>query len=181
MTSVIKTPRLCLRHWKTEDLVYFAKMNADPRVMHYFPSTLSEKESNILAKKIEKEFTEKPYGLYAVEIPNQASFIGFVGLHYQDFDAPFTPCIEIGWRLSFPYWNKGYATEAAKAVLSFAFTTLKIPEIASFTAKINTPSIRVMKKIGMQKSLEFVHPKLPDKHPLKMHVLYQISNPILIS
>ena len=181
MTTIIETDRLLLRTWKKEDLAPFYQMNADSRVMQYFPATLSKNQSDDLAQKIQVEHDKKPYGLYAVEVPNISPFIGFIGLHYQNFEASFTPCIEIGWRLAFNYWGKGYATEGAKAVLAHAFSKLKLPEIVSFTAKINSPSIRVMEKIGMQKALEFDHPKLPKNHPLQKHVLYQITNPLLIT
>jgi len=145
---LLETQRLYLRQWKQDDLSAFSRMNADERVMEFFPSTLSEKESNFFAEKIQQELKEKNYGLWAVEVKGGSSFIGFVGLHYQDFTAPFTPCIEIGWRLAFEYWRKGYAFEASLKVLEYAFQELKIEEIVSFTAKKKLSFKEINGKIG---------------------------------
>ena len=173
-----QSKRLLLRAWKDEDLSFFAKMNADKRVMEYFPSTLSIEESDELAKKIRWELNEKPYGLWAVEVLDTASFIGFVGLHYQDFLASFTPCIEIGWRLAYDYWGKGYAFEAAHIVVDYAFNTLKLYELVSFTTTQNQRSRKLMEKLGMTRSPkdDFNHPKLPENHPFSLHVLYRLRN-----
>jgi 3-dehydroquinate dehydratase/shikimate dehydrogenase len=175
------TKRLILRHWRQEDLPPFAKMNADHRVMEFFPSTLSEEESNALANRIQKELQEKPYGLWAVEVKNIAPFIGFVGLHYQDFPAPFTPCIEIGWRLAFEHWRKGYAFEASTAVIQYTFETLALEEIVSFTSVKNERSRGLMEKLGMKHDPQddFEHPKVSENHPLRPHVLYRLKNPKL--
>ena len=174
---VMETERLTLRHWKESDLVPFAKMNANPKVMEFFPKTLSLEESNAFAGKIQKELKETPYGLWAVEVKKKASFIGFIGLHYQDFEADFTPCIEIGWRLDNNFWGKGYAFEGASAVLEYAFNTLGLKEVVSFTAKVNLRSIHLMKKIGLKNDPKdnFLHSKLEDGDPLKPHVLYRLK------
>lgn len=173
----IKTTRLLLRQWEESDLSLFAKINCDPEVMQFFPSLLTEKESNALAKKIIKELQEKTYGLWAVEIPNVTSFIGFLGLHYADFKAHFTPCVEIGWRLDRAYWGKGYATEGGKAVLNYAFKTLNLTKVVSFTSEKNHKSIAVMKRLGMHyySKNNFEHPQIPKKHWLRPHVFYSIS------
>ncbi|NGX42165.1 MAG: hypothetical protein K940chlam7_00442 [Chlamydiae bacterium] len=174
----LKTERLILRLWKQEDLSEFAKMNADKRVMEFFPSALSEEESNSLADKIQKELKEKDYGLWAVEVKGGASFIGFVGLHYQDFTAPFTPCIEIGWRLTLEHQGKGHAFEAASKVIEYAFKELKLEELVSFTTIKNLRSIKLMKKLGMTHDPQddFDHSKLPEGHPLRPHVLFRLKN-----
>lgn len=176
-TPIIRTDRLILRPWREEDLGLFAKINADPKVMEYFPSILSKEESDSLAEKIQKELTEKKYGLWAVEVSGVAPFIGFIGLHYQDFHAAFTPCVEVGWRLDIQYWGKGYATEGAKAALNYGFKTIGLNEVVSFTAVQNMRSIAVMERIGMshQESDDFDHPKLPEGRSLRRHVLYRIT------
>nr|NGX63614.1 hypothetical protein [Candidatus Anoxychlamydiales bacterium] len=170
----LETKRLILRQWKAKDIKAFAKINSDPKVMEFFPSTLTEAESNKLAKRIIKELKEKEYGLWAVEIKNKASFIGFIGLHYHDFEAAFTPCIEIGFRLAFDSWNMGYATEGSIAVLDYSFNTLNLDKIVSFTSEKNERSIALMKKLQMQNDPKdnFEHPKLSRGHPLSKHVLY---------
>ena len=175
----LTTKRLLLRQWKEEDRSFFAQMNGDERIMHYFPSALSVEESNSLADRIQKELKEKEYGLWAVEAVGVASFVGFVGLHYQDFPAPFTPCIEIGWRLGFEYWGNGYAFEAAQKIIKYAFDVLKLPEIVSFTPVTNQRSRKLMEKLGMiyNPRDDFQHPKLTTNHPLRSHVLYRLKNP----
>lgn len=175
----LSTKRLILRQWKDEDLPLFTKINADTHVMDYFPSPLTIEESNSLAEKIRKELSEKDYGLWAVEVVGVAPFIGFIGLHYQDFPAAFTPCIEIGWRLAHEHWGKGYAFEAATKVIDYAFNTLKLKELVSFTTVANKRSRRLMEKLGMTRNPEddFKHRKLPENHPLSPHVLYRLRNP----
>jgi len=174
----LSTKRLRLRQWKDSDLPFFSKMNADARVMEYFPSTLSKEESDSLAEKIQKELREKEYGLWAVELTGVVPFIGFAGLHYQDFPAAFTPCIEIGWRLAYEHWGKGYAFEAAEKVVEYAFNTLKLKELVSFTTPDNKRSWSLMEKLGMTHNPDddFYHTRLPKDHPLGFHVLYRLKN-----
>lgn len=172
--NYIETERLLLRSWKAEDLPLFIAMNKDKRVMRYFPATLSDAETESFYRRIQSEFEHNGRGLYAVEIKATGEFIGYVGLHEIGFEAEFTPGIEIGWRLAADYHKRGYATEAAKAVLLLA-KELGVKCLYSFTAKINTPSERVMQKIGMHKAGEFAHPKLSADSPLQLHVLYRID------
>jgi RimJ/RimL family protein N-acetyltransferase len=169
------TERLHLRQWKTPDWDAFAAMNADPEVMAYFPHLLDRATSDDMANRIYAELTQRGWGLWAVEIPGEASFIGFVGLHIPGFDIPCEAGIEMGWRLAKPYWGKGYATEAARAVLAIGFMQLQLPEIVSFAALKNRRSQAVMERIGMHCNNEyFEHPLLPDDHPLRRHALYRI-------
>lgn len=115
------------------------------------------------------------FGLWAIEVPGVTELAGFVGLSVPDFVAHFTPCVEIGWRLAVQHWGKGYATEGALAVLDYAFTSLQLREVVSFATKENMASRRVMEKIGMihDEGGDFVHPNLPEGHPLRPHVLYR--------
>lgn len=170
----METERLRLRSWRDADLPLFVAMNRDPRVMRYFPSTLSEEETEAFFNRIKGEFGRRGWGLYAVELKSTGTFIGYVGLHEIGFPADFAPGIEIGWRLAADYHNQGYATEAATAVLSLA-KTAGIGRLYSFTAKQNLPSERVMMKIGMTKAGEFEHPSLPAESPFRTHVLYRID------
>lgn len=152
-------------------------MNADLRVMKYFPAPLSLEESDQQAHLIMKHIQENGWGFWAVEVPNVADFIGFIGLRKVSFSAPFTPAIEIGWRLAFDYWGHGYAMEGARACLQYGFETLQLKEIVSFAPIVNLPSQRVMQEIGMHRSLadDFDHPKLPADCPVRLHALYRIS------
>jgi ribosomal-protein-alanine N-acetyltransferase len=150
-------------------------MNADPRVMEYFPATLSREQSDELADHIEEHLALRKFGLWVLEIPGVTPFAGFVGLSVPAFDTHFTPCVEIGWRLAAEHWGLGYATEAARAALAFGFDSLRLEEIVSFTVPANTRSRRVMERIGMRHDPtgDFDHPALPDGHPLRRHVLYR--------
>jgi RimJ/RimL family protein N-acetyltransferase len=172
----MSTPRLLLRPWRDDDLDPFAALNADPRVMEYFPATLDRAGSDANAARIRSYFEQHGYGLWAVEELGGAPFIGYVGLNTPRFEAPFMPAIEIGWRLAFAHWGKGYASEAAKAALEFGFSTLNLERIVSFTTTANQRSRRVMEVIGMNRSVEddFDHPLVPAGHPLVRHVFYHI-------
>jgi len=178
--SRLETERLILRRWRPSDREPFAKLNADSRVMQFFPRCLSREESQALVDRIEAHFEEHAFGLFAAELRETSSFIGFVGLSVPEFKAHFTPCVESGWRLAAEYWNRGLATEGARAVLKHAFENLGIEELVSFTVPANVPSRRVMEKIGMTHRLEddFDHPKLPEGHPLRRHVLYRIHRTV---
>lgn len=169
-----ETERLILRSWKQEDLPLFVAMNRDERVMRHFPGTLSESETVAFYSRIVDEFGRNGWGLYAVEIKSTGEFIGYVGLHEIGFESDFTPGVEIGWRLAAAHHGRGYATEAAAAVLALA-ANLGLERLYSFTAKTNAPSERVMQKIGMTKIGEFAHPALPADSPLSPHVLYRIE------
>jgi RimJ/RimL family protein N-acetyltransferase len=177
MTSAptIPTFRLLLRPWRDEDLPAFAAMNADPRVMEFFPRPLDRAESDARAARIRDHFARHGFGLWAVEVPGVADFIGFVGLSVPDFEMPFMPCVEVGWRLAHEHWGQGYATEAARAALDFGFRRLALDEIVSFTVPANRRSRGVMERIGMTRTPadDFDHPALPEGHPLRRHVLYR--------
>ncbi len=176
-TPEIRTPRLRLRRWRALDLAPFAAMNADPRVVLHLPGPMTREASDALVARIEANFASRGFDVFAVEVPGVASFIGFVGLTVPRFEAAFTPCVEIGWRLAFEHWGRGYATEAARASLEFGFTRLALDEIVSFTVPANLRSRAVMGRIGMTHDPrdDFDHPALPAGHRLRPHVLYRIG------
>ena len=171
----LRTERLLLRRWVAADRTMFASLNADPLVMEHFPAVLGLEESDALADRIERHFDEYGFGLWAVEIPGVAPFAGFVGLSIPQFQAHFTPCVEIGWRLGAAHWGRGYATEGARAALAFGFDRLGLAEIVSFTVPQNQRSRRVMERIGMthNQADDFDHPHAPES--FKQHVLYRIA------
>jgi RimJ/RimL family protein N-acetyltransferase len=189
MTDFITTPRLLLRSWRPADREPFRAINADPRVMEFFPSTLTAAESDALAGRIELHFATHGFGGFAAELRATAQFIGFIGLAAPSFDATFLlplsarsdanppPVFEIGWRLAHSTWGNGLATEGARAVAHYAFETLNLPSLISFTVPANLRSRRVMEKIGMvhDPTADFLHPSLPQGHPLRPHVLYRLS------
>jgi len=177
----LRTERLYLRRWVLDDQEPFARLNADARVMEFFPCALAREESDARVDRIEAHFERHGFGLWAVEIPGSTRFAGFIGLSIPVFEAPFMPCIEIGWRLDAEHWGRGYATEGARAALEFGFQSLRVEEIVSYTVPGNVRSRRVMEKIGMTHSArdDFDHPVLPEGHPLRRHVFYRIGRPKL--
>jgi RimJ/RimL family protein N-acetyltransferase len=144
--------------------------------MEHFPSALDRAESDAFADRIEAGFVTSGYGLWAVEVPGEAEFIGFVGLALQNFEAHFTPAVEVGWRLAQNYWGRGFATEAARAAVADGFDRFGLEEIVSFTVPANVRSVRVMERLGMTRDPadDFDHPRLPVEHQLRRHVLYRL-------
>ena len=170
--------RICLRQWREADREAFAAVNSDPRVMEFFRGTLSRAESDEMVDHIERHFNEYHFGLWAIEVPGVAPFIGFAGLKWARFAAHFTPAVEVGWRLASEYWGHGYATEAARLALGHGFRTLALPEIVSFTSAANRRSRAVMERLGMRRDPndDFDRPALPEGHPLRRHVLYRLDS-----
>ena len=173
----LRTERLVMRGWRASDRAAFAAMNADPKVMEHFPGTMTRAESDGFADRIETHFAEHGFGLWAVEVPGVAEFIGFVGLAVPRFEAHFMPAVEVGWRLAAKWWGRGYATEAAREALRFGFDDAGLAEIVSFTAVANEPSRAVMRRIGMTHDTagDFDHPALPPGDRLERHVLYRLT------
>ncbi len=177
-----ETSRLLLRGWGETDRAPFVEMNADAQVMRYFPSALTAEETDALLERIRLHFEQNGFGLWAVELKETNEFAGFMGLAVPSWEAHFTPCVEIVWRLAARFWNRGLATEGASAVLPFAHDNLGLQQVVSFTAVENVASRRVMEKIGMIRDLQgdFDHPRIPKEHPLCRHVLYR-SQQVAIS
>jgi RimJ/RimL family protein N-acetyltransferase len=170
--AVLETPRLRLRRWRPEDREPFSALNANREVMEHFPAILPRGESDALIDRIEAHFDRHGFGFWAAE--HHGTFIGFIGLAVPRFQAAFTPCVEIGWRLARPWWGQGLATEGARAALQYGFGSLGLSEIVSFTVPANLRSRRVIEKLGMFYAQEFAHPGMPDGHLLQRHVLYRL-------
>ncbi|HTS15010.1 MAG TPA: GNAT family N-acetyltransferase, partial [Candidatus Sulfotelmatobacter sp.] len=173
----LATPRLVLRRWRQADLEPFARLNADPEVMRFFSHPLSRAESDAFAGRIEAQFDQHGYGLWALERRTDGAFLGFTGLADQTFEAAFTPCVEVGWRLARQAWGQGYATEAARETLRFGFETVGLPEIVSLTPVVHARSRRVMERLGMRHDPadDFDYAPLPAGDPHRRHVLYRLS------
>lgn len=172
---------MLLRPLRDEDLPDFAALGADPRVMRHFPALLSWDQSAAALARLRAHGDSHGFAPMAVErlgdgAPSAGVFVGVIGLAVPRFSAPFTPCVEIVWRLAASSWGHGYATEGARAVVAFAFERLKLPEIVSFTTAANLPSRRVMERLGMTRNPaeDFLHPGLEATHPLAPHVLYRL-------
>jgi len=175
--TYIETERLILRDWKKADLEEFIRINSDSMVMEYMPRILKPDDSKRLMKKFHEHIQKNGYGMFAVEIKETGEFIGTVGICQVRFDAPFTPAVEIAWRLNYESWGKGYATEAARAVMDYGFNEMDLDEIVAFTIHDNTPGIHVMEKLGMtrDKKGDFIYPRLKKEHPLALHCLFRIN------
>jgi RimJ/RimL family protein N-acetyltransferase len=167
---------MILRHWRQSDRQPFSRINADPRVMEFMPGLLSRDESDRLVDRIEGHFQEHGFGLCAVELRRDHSFVGFIGLAVPAFQAEFTPSVEIAWRLSADHWRQGLATEGAREIVRYAFESLGLRDLVSFTVPANLKSRRVMEKLGMthDPADDFDHPMLPDGHPRRRQVLYRL-------
>jgi RimJ/RimL family protein N-acetyltransferase len=176
MKQILETKRLLLRQWRDEDFAPFAALNADPEVMRYFPAPLSREASDAMALRCRSLIFERGWGFWAVERKDTQEFIGFVGLNKPVAQLPFSPCVEIGWRLALAHWGNGYATEAAQRALQFGFEELELPEIVSFCVLSNSKSRAVMERLGMQdQGATFNHPAIPVEHELSLHCLYRLS------
>jgi RimJ/RimL family protein N-acetyltransferase len=173
---ILTTARLRLRPWRESDLAPFAAMNADPLVMEHFAAPLPREESDAYARRMMTAIEGRGWGNWALEEIGGEPFVGFAGLAVPSFEAHFTPCTEIGWRLARSAWGRGYATEAARAALAFGFGELGLAEIVSFTALANKRSIAVMERLEMRRDGEFDHPRFAAGHRLRRHVLYRLSS-----
>jgi RimJ/RimL family protein N-acetyltransferase len=170
------TERLHLRRLTPEDREPFARLNADSQVMEHFPAQLSPTEAAAFQQKIDAHFATRGFGFWAVSPRASSELLGMVGLGVVEFEAAFTPCIEVGWRLFPAHWGRGIAQEAAQACLDFAFARLQLEEVFAFTAVTNHRSQRLMQRLGMQPAGEFLHPALAG-HALERHLLYRIRKP----
>lgn len=173
----LRTERLSLRRWRTEDLEPFARVNADGRVCEFLPRPLTRAESDAVVERMEAHFDRHGFGLWCVESLRSPGCLGFVGLSVPRFDAHFTPAVEVGWRLDPAVWGLGYATEAAVACLDAAFDVIGLDEVVSFTVPANRRSRAVMERLGMvhDPTDDFDHPVLAPDDPLRRHVLYRLE------
>ena len=172
-----RTERLLLRRWRDSDREPFAAMNADPDVVEHLQGPMSRDRSDDFVDRIEAHWIEHGWGLWAVEVPELAPFVGYVGLWPAEYVE--RGMVEVGWRLAGEHWGHGYATEAAREALRFGFTDVGLDEIVSFTVPQNVRSRRVMERIGLvrQPERDFDHPRVdPVAHPqLVRHVFYALS------
>lgn len=175
---MFQSDRLGFRSWLTTDVTLMSELNSDPLVVEYFPKVLTPAETAAFVERMQGQFNEKGFCYFALDRLDTGEFIGFVGLSEQTFESDFTPCIDIGWRLSSKHWNNGFATEGALRCLHYAFDVLELEKVYSICPVVNIKSERIMQKIGMQKIGEFKHPKLAGNEKLEQCVLYMVENTI---
>jgi RimJ/RimL family protein N-acetyltransferase len=179
----LETERLILRHWRDEDRPIYAGYCADPQTRRYYPDLLTAEQTNANIDRYIASLAADGFGYLAVERKDNGAFLGDVGLSRVGEDLrlmlPGQPAVEMGWYLGREHWGQGFAPEAARAWLAYAFGSLALPEVVAFTATTNRPSQRVMEKIGMRRDLgaDFEHPLVPAGHRLRPHLLYRTINP----
>ena len=175
--AVLRSQRVVLRGWKARDSEPFAALNADPIAMEYFPAPLSRAESDAMVGRAQAGLEARGWGWWCLDI--EGTCAGFVGLAQPTFEAPFTPCVEVGWRMATRFWGMGYATEAARLALDYGFRRIGLAEIVSFTTVANWRSRRLMERLGMRRDPadDFDHPRIAPGHPLGQHVLYRLVAP----
>ena len=173
---MIETDRLILRPFEPRDLDAYAAMNADPQVMRFYPMTYSREKSADSMANCQESWETQGYGFSAVT-DKEGAFLGLCGLSLFSAESPFSPKVEIGWRLTPAAWGKGYASEAAKGWLKFGFEQKGLDQIVSFTAVPNKPSAKVMQRIGMTRheAWDFDMPFLPIEHRLAAHITYRMT------
>lgn len=175
MEYYFKSERLGFRNWIEEDVPKMIAISADPEVMEFFPYVATPEQTTDFIKRMQLMCDAKSYCYFAVDELETGNFIGFIGLCDQDYEAEFTPCTDIGWRLDTAFWNKGYATEGAKACLDYALNEIGLEDVYSTTITHNVKSLSIMKKIGMTKYLEYIHPRLKDDPDFRNCVCYRIN------
>ena len=168
--------RLGFRNWLEADKAKMIAISSDPEVMEFFPAVAKLEQTIAFIERMQIMFEEKGYCYFAVDRLEDGAFIGFIGLCDQEYEAPFTPCVDIGWRLAAQYWGNGYATEGAKRCVAYAFAQLGLKKIYAVAPIINAKSIHVMEKIGMTKAMNFEHSKLLGVDNLRLCACYEISN-----
>lgn len=171
----LQTERLLLRRYCAADLEPLVALNADPLVMECFPAPLTRAQTEALIERLETHFDAHGFGFWALEEKSSGAMLGFTGIQHVSFAADFAPAVEIGWRLGRSAWGQGYASEAARAALHYAFAQLQLDRVVSFTAVQNRRSRAVMERLGMQYLNDFDHPLLPPGDRLQRHVLYAIT------
>lgn len=172
---VFQSARLGFRNWRESDIDEMARISGDEKVMEFFPGVATKEQTTSFVQRMQILYAEKGFCYFAVDKLDTGEFIGFIGMMEQTYEASFTPCVDIGWRLKSSEWNKGYATEGARRCLEYAFRTLRLEKIYATAPAVNTKSQRIMTKIGMEKCGEFIHPRLKDDERLRNCVLYSCS------
>lgn len=170
----LEGPRLRLRPWRAEDRDPLAALNGDPEAMRHFPAPMTRAESDAWADRMEAHVNQHGWGFWVVEQRERPGLIGVVGLLTIPWEADFTPAVEIGWRIAPGFQRQGLAEEAARLSLKAGFGPIGLTEVVAFTVPGNAPSWLLMAKLGMRPTGTFEHPRLPEGHPLRTHLLYRI-------
>jgi RimJ/RimL family protein N-acetyltransferase len=172
-------PRLRLRPWREADRAPLAAINADPVAMRHFAAPMTRAESDAWMDRLQRHIEAHGWGFWCVERRDAPGCIGAVGLMHLAFAPPWggdagTPVVEIGWRIAPGLQRQGLAEEAARLALAAGFGPIGLAEIVAFTRPANEPSWRLMQKLGMTRGPDFEHPRLPEGHPARPHILYRL-------
>lgn len=170
---IFTSDRLGFRNWDLTDIDKMHEINSDEKVMEFFPSIQTKQQTTEFVERMIKQYNDKCFCYFAVDKLEDNQFIGFIGLSEQTYEADFTPCVDIGWRIKSSEWNKGFASEGAKKCLDYALNELKLENVYSIAPKINTKSEHIMKKIGLKKQYEFEHSLLTNNDRLKTCILFK--------
>lgn len=170
---IFTSARLGFRNWHFADIDKMHEINSDEKVMEFFPGIPTKEQTAEFVERMKKQFEDKKFCYFAVDKLHDSEFIGFIGLSEQTYEADFTPCVDIGWRIKRSEWNNGFATEGAKKCLEYALNDLHLKNVYSVAPKVNTKSEHIMAKIGMKKQYEFEHTLLVNNNRLKTCVLYK--------
>jgi len=168
-------PRLTLRPWREGDTEALYILNGDPDAMRHFSFVPTRAQSDAWAARLQAHIDAHGWGFWVAEHRGTRAFLGVVGLMHVPWEARFTPAVEIGWRITPGLQRHGYAEEAARLALDFAFGPLALPEVVAFTIPANEPSWRLMEKLGMRADGRFDHPSIAEGHPAREHLLYRIT------
>lgn len=171
---ILQGPRLVLRPPEPSDAAELAAINGDPEAMRHFAKTMDRAESDAWLARIMAHHAEHGFGFWSVVRRDAPGLVGIVGLMHVGFQARFTPAVEIGWRTAPAHQRQGFAGEAARLALDAGFGPLALREIVAWTIPPNEPSRRLMEKLGMTPDRDFDHPRLPEGHPKRRHLLYRI-------
>lgn len=153
MSSVVETEQLFLRKLTMDDLQVLHSILSDEEVMEYYPKAFDMNKTKSWLEWNIDNYRKYGFGLWAVILKENNQFIGDCGITMQNIHNNLVP--EIGFHINKRFWNKGYATQAAKACLQYAFDVLQLDEVYCYQKYTNIPSRRIAEKMGMKLQEEY--------------------------
>lgn len=168
MRTIFETPRLLLRELSLRDLDFVAELLAHPEVMHYWPKTYTRDEAEAWIRKHQERYARDGYGYWLAVDKASGLPIGQAGLLRQEVDGVMET--GIGYIIHYPFWRKGYATEAAAHCRDFAFLSRGKPRITALVRPENEGSQKVARRIGLK-------PERVTTYAGFAHILFTAANP----